>query len=48
MTRISAMSAAVSVMVAAPLLAVSAVRAEAAPDVDVSLGFHVGEADVNV
>ncbi len=47
MTRISAMGAAVSVLVA-PLLAVSAVRAEAAPDVDVSLGFHVGEADVNV
>ncbi len=47
MKRISAMSVALSVLVAAPLLMVSAVRAEAAPDFGVSLGFHVGEADVN-
>ncbi len=44
----SAMSAAFSVLVAAPLLMVSAARAEAAVDLDVSLGFHVGEADVGV
>ena len=50
MKRISATSAAFSVLLAAPLLMLSAVRAEAAVDVGayVSLGFHVGEADVNV
>ncbi len=46
----SAICAAFSVLLAAPLLMVSTVRAEAAVDIgaDVSLGFRVGEADVNV
>jgi len=50
MKRISARSAAFSVLLAAPFLMVGTVRAGTAVDIgaDVSLGFHVGEADVNV
>jgi Family of unknown function (DUF6600) len=50
MKKISAKSAAISVLLLAPFLTSSTVRAEAAVDIaaDVSLGFHVGEADVGV